>query len=154
MHADELATLERSLQVTLPADVRATFVTPPFGPESHVAKVGLLITDAARLHELNTLNRRTVLEGGPWPATAFVIGEDGGETTYVLDLSRQPAVVQEFSLETGRFTDHSSSWAAWLVDLADSERELAADEAFEHERYANKKWWQFWIRPYPPRAAT
>jgi hypothetical protein len=154
MRADELDALERSLHITLPSEVRATLLAPPFGPSSDVIDIGLLETDAARLQELNEGHRGTVLPTGPWPHTAFVLGENGGEAAYVLDLSRVPAVIQEFSFETKAFTDHAPTWAAWLDRLAETERELQADEAFEQERYRTRKWWQFWIRPYPPRATT
>ena len=148
MRTDELDALEQAFGVTLPAEYRATMLAYPFPADSDAAEWSMP-DDAARLHEHNTLARQPSSRKEPWPRTAFVIGEDGSEAVYVLDLSRQPAVVQEFSLETGHFTDLAPDWPAWLTRLREVQRELDEDEEFQRERYRTKKWWQFWIRPYP-----
>lgn len=148
MTSHELVALERALGITLPAAYRATMERYPFAPDSEPAEWSLP-DDAARIEALNLQHRRMQFRSGPWPETAFVIGEDGGEVAYVLDLARTPAVVQEFSLETGQFTDRTADWSAWLAELAAEQRELAADQAAMSEAYRRKKWWQFWIRPVP-----
>ena len=150
MSPADLNALERALGITLPAPYRATMERYPFAAASQTAELALP-DDATRIRELNEEYRRSTLPTGPWPRTAFVIGEDGGESAYVLDLSRTPAVVQEYSFETSQFTDRTADWSAWVAELRADEQELAADEEFMAAAYRNRKWWQFWIRPYPPR---
>jgi hypothetical protein len=85
-----------------------------------------------------------------WVPEHFVIGHDGGEEIYVLDTGTEPYPVLVLSLESGELDTHSGSFDEFIEELADAYQEIEEDERRMNEAYRNKKWWQFWIRPYPP----
>lgn len=145
MRADELAELERTFGLTLPPPYRATLLAYPFAPGSHAAE-SALPDDAAFLREQNAELRAI---HPAWPATTFFIGSDGGECQYVLDVARSPAVVQVLDLEAGAVRDETTDWDAWLAQLDAEERELAAQRDAHNAAYQRRRWWQFWMRPWP-----
>lgn len=145
MRADELDALERTFALTLPVAYRATMLAYAF--EGDDSSAGLaLADDAVWLRKANGEMRATMPQ---WPPQAFVIGHDGGEVTYVLDCARTPAVVQALDFETGALTDRTADWDAWLAELAAEERDLEAAREEANAAYRARRWWQFWIRPWP-----
>jgi hypothetical protein len=145
MRADELTALEHEFGLTLPPGYRATMLAYPFPLEHQSARLALS-DDPAHLRRMNAEMRASA---PLWPPQAFIVGHDGGEVTYVLDCARTPAVVQELDFETGELTDRTSDWATWLAQLADEERAVAVAREEANAAYRAKRWWQFWVRPWP-----
>lgn len=153
MRPDEFAQLERALGVQLPAEYRAALLAYPFPADSEAARCWLL-DDLGLLLERNRMWRAGRYQGRPWPPHYVYVGDDGSEEAYFLDVAREPAPVLVANYEQGTLAELAPELRTWLAALA---RDLAAieeDERALDERYRNRKWWQFWIRPYPSRPAT
>jgi len=146
MTPDQLSRVEQALNVRLPAAYRYTLLAYPFAGDRDTAGMWLL-NDPDAVVKLNEASRRTKTDRRPWPSHLLAIGHDGGECTFLLDLSVDPAPVVIFDLETGRTEPLASTFEAFLGKLHDDLAAIAADEQRMAEAYRNKKWWQFWIRP-------
>jgi len=145
--SDALDLLEQRLALPLPAPYRATMLAYPFAPDSSAAELWLL-DDLPKLLEFNSKR------AGSWPSGFFVIGTDGGELTYLLDTTTPPFAVVAYDVETGKLEAQAPDFEAFARLLQDNLSSIGADERAMAEAYRNKKWWQFWIRPYPHRRAT
>jgi len=153
MTTGDLDEIERTLGIVLPAEYRATMMAYPFPAESSAAELWMP-DDARRVVELNQDYRRAPRGQTSWPRHLFLVGDDGGEEAFVLDTSTPPYPVAVYELESGRLRPHAADFLAFVQRLWGDLAEIEADERALAEAYRNKKWWQFWIRPYPPGRAT
>ena len=128
----DLQRIERELRITLPADYRALMLAYPFPPDSFSAEC-LLPDSADRLLELAGARENL-------PPHSFIIGDDGGEETYFIDVSRQPSPVYVFQLETGKVKEEAAGLDAYVQKCRDADDEIRRDQA----EMARKRWWQFW----------
>jgi hypothetical protein len=62
--------------------------------------------------------------------------------------------VSIYELETGRLKPLVPDFIAFVQWQRSELAKIEADERALADAYRNKKWWQFWIRPYPPGRAT
>ena len=90
------------------------------------------------------------MAGKPWPPHLVFIGTDGGEEDFVLDVRTAAAPVLAYERESGDVRTLAPDFAAWLAMLRDWQAEMDHDAAEMRAAYARKRWWQFWIRRYPP----
>ena len=153
MTAEDLDRIERSLGIALPAAYRTTMITYPFPADSLAAELWMP-DDAQRVLALNESYRHSPRGPTDWPRHLFLLGDDGGEEAFVLETSAAPYPVRIYELETGRLKPLVADLHAFVQWQWDQLAEIEADERAMADAYRNKKWWQFWIRPYPPRRAT
>ena len=99
----------------LPSDYKALLEAHPFPPKSYAWNY-LLVGDADLLISLARV--RDVL-----PPHSFLIGADGGESLYFIDLSRDMSPVFEFDGETRKVTEKSPDLLAFVEKC----REMAAE---------------------------
>ena len=134
MLSSELERIETQLGISLPEDYRSLMTAYPFAPSSFTAEVLLpdsadwLLASAGLVNDL--------------PANSFIIGGDGGEESYFIDVSRQRSPVFVFDLETGKVWQKASSLSVYVEQCKDAIEQIHRDE----ERAAKKKWWQVWRR--------
>ena len=153
MRPAEVEQLARALGVALPAEYRAVLGHYPFPADSEAAERWLL-DDLSLLLERSREWRAGRDGQRPWPLHYVYVGDDGGEEAYFLDVARVPAAVLVADYKRGTVTELAPDLASGLATLR---RELAAIEEDERAlaaRHRNKKWWQFWVRPYSSRPAT
>jgi len=138
MNAQDIKTIEAKVGMALPEFYCATMLNYPFPVDSFAAEF-LLPNDLARLLSDNE-------DPGNYPGIdkAFMIGGDGGEERYFIDLASTSSQVFAFDLETGIHTAKATDWQQYLDQIAASLREIEEDERLRAERKANKKWWEFW----------
>ena len=77
-------------------------------------------------------------------AKPFVVGSDGGEETYFIDLASDVSRVFTFDLEIGRYEQTASDWKEYLAQIRSELKEIEDDKSAEQKRKLNKKWWEFW----------
>jgi hypothetical protein len=154
MRKPDLDRIERELQVHLPKAYRDTLETYPFPVDDH--SVGMWLVDDADDVISSTHSWRDAQPNSlPWPATLVYIGSDGGEYAYFLDVSRDPAPVMVYDHETGTVLGEEAPNLPSFVEKCRRDlEEIEADKRAMKARFRNKKWWEFWIRPYPSRDAT
>lgn len=85
-----------------------------------------------------------------WSNNYVYLGGNGGEESYFLDVGHTPAPILVYAYESGTVVPRCANLAGWLADLRGELEAIAADEREMNARYHGKRWWQFWIRPYPP----
>jgi hypothetical protein len=153
MTAQDLDRIELSLGIALPAEYRTVMMAYPFPSDSSAAELWMP-DDAERVLVLNEGYRRGPGRSTDWPRHLFLLGDDGGEEAFVLDTSAVPYPVAAYQLETGRLRPLVGDFQAFMQWQWDELAKIEADEQVMAETYRNKKWWQFWIRPYPPGRAT
>jgi hypothetical protein len=68
----------------------------------------------------------------------------------VLDVRAAAAPVLAYERESGHLRALAPNFAAWLTTLRDWQAEVDQDAEAMREAYRRKRWWQFWIRRYPP----
>ena len=149
MHLPDLDRIESLLGVSLPAAYRETMLAYPFSPDHQAAELWMP-NDAATVLDMNRPVPERQLAGGPWPAHLVFIGEDGGEEEFVLDVLAAAAPVLAYERESGHLRALAPNFAAWLTMLRDWQAEVDQDAEAMREAYRRKRWWQFWIRRYPP----
>ena len=148
MTPNELQSLQSALGLKLPDEYRQALLEYPLPRDLHSTEMWLL----DNLTELRDLNDGWRKMGRP-PALV-VIGEDGGEESYVLDTRTPPYPVLAYSYETDDVEPYASSFQEFLERQRREFRDIELDRQRMAEAYANKRWWQFWIRPYPPGGAA
>jgi hypothetical protein len=144
MTGTDLDRLEQGLGVTLPATYRALMCSYPFA-EDHPAAENWLVPDPDRVLSLQFGGYRTRNGPAPWPTHYVVVGNDGGEEAYVLDVSRDPSPVLVFELETGHFRSLAPDLDGFLALIREWHAEIVADqEAMESRLYAppGPSWWR------------
>jgi len=149
MQAHDLDRIETQLGVSLPAVYRATMLAYPFPPQHQAAELWMP-DDAAVVLDMNRPTPERLSDGQPWPRHLVFIGGDGGEEDFVLDTRAADAPVFAYEAESGHLRALAPDFSAWLTMLRDWEAELDRDAAAMREAYLRKRWWQFWIRRYPP----
>jgi hypothetical protein len=153
MTLSDFEQLERSLGIRLPDPYRQAMLVYPFPLDSPAAEFWLP-DDAKKTFETNRQIRTgTTLNRRPWPRHLIAIGDDGGEEIYLLDCATSPYAVLVFEIETGKTRPYVESFTAFLDEQWKDLRDLEEDERWMAQAYRDRKWWQFWIRPYPPRRA-
>jgi hypothetical protein len=132
--AEDLDRIEQELGLQLPGDYRSLMLDYPFPADSYTAEC-LLVNDPEALKEL-------AAERDPLPPQSFIVGDDGGEELYFIDLTRASSPVYVFQLETGQVKEASPSLQAYVQACEQTEREINGDEV----KRSDRKWWQFWRR--------
>ena len=146
MNSGDLDRIEARLGVALPARYRATMLAYPF-PSDHEASQYCMPDDADLVIEYNDI--RPGPPNARWPPEFVVIGTAGSEELYVLDGRSDAASVLVFDLETSAFRPLAADFDAWLSQLRAWQQDLNDDRERMRRRYADKRWWQFWIGPPP-----
>lgn len=144
----ELQSLESALGLKLPQEYGRALLDYPLPRDPNSTEMWLL-DDLAALRELNDGWRKMGR-----PEGLVVIGGDGGEESYVLDARTPPYPVLAYSVETGDVESYAPSFQEFVERQRQEFRGIELDRQRMAEAYANKRWWQFWIRPYPPRGAA
>jgi hypothetical protein len=115
--AEDIARIERALEITLRESYRAALVPLPIPAAAGNSELGLW-DDADRLIEYNRELRRGAPGGvKPWPPHFFALGHAGDGSPYALDLSQGDAVwwVDRTHLDnpaSGKEADAFGPWAA------------------------------------------
>jgi hypothetical protein len=138
MTESDLKKIEAELKLELPEFYRATMLDYPFAQESIAAEF-MLLNDPYPILDYNCEFVECAEIAKP-----FVVGGDGGEETYLIDLESDGSAVFGFDVETGRVSTKATDWQAYLACVRDEIAEVEADEQLEQARRAGKKWWQFW----------
>ena len=138
MKESDIRKIESALNVRLPEFYRATMLTYPF-PADSFANEFLLPNDPKTILEYNQLSAEYPGIGKP-----FMIGSDGGEEMYFVDLAADSSQVFTFDIETGKHTPKAADWTKYLRQIEADLKEIKGDEKVEQERKANKKCWEFW----------
>ncbi len=138
MKESDIRKIESALNVTLSEFYRATMLAYPF-PANSFANEFLLPNDPNPILEHN--QHSSVYPG---IGKQFVIGSDGGEEMYFIDLAADSSQVFTFDMETGKHTPKATDWTKYLKQIEADLKEIKGDEKIEQERKANKKYWEFW----------
>ena len=149
MHATDLQRIEQALGLALPAAYRAAMLAYPF-PPTHEAAELWMPDDAALVIEMNRPGAERRLAGTPWPSHLVVIGSDGGEEDFVVDVREAAAPVLAHERESGEVRALAPDFAAWLAMLREWQEEIDRDDAAMRSASRRRRWWQFWIPRYPP----
>jgi hypothetical protein len=138
MTESDISKIESTLNVSLPEFYRTSMLSYPFLVDSFAAEF-LLQNDPEPILECNQ-------HPGDYPGISkpFVIGGDGGEELYFIDLAADSSQVFTFDMETGKHIAKARDWAEYLSQIESDLNEIEEDERAERERKANKKWWEFW----------
>jgi cell wall assembly regulator SMI1 len=138
MNTEDIKAIEAQIGIALPEFYRATMTNYPF-PNDSFADEFLLPNSSSAVIANNE-------DPGEYPDVAqpFVIGGDGGEEIYFVDLAATTSQVFVYDMDTGKHTPHADDWAKYLDQIANTLKEIEEDEQAETERKANKKWWEFW----------
>lgn len=147
MTQEDLARIEAELGVKLPAPYRRTLLQPASALGQPQLDEPELSLDAGRIVE----NTRVWREAQrPWPPTLVYIGDDGGEEAYFLDITEDPSPVLVYSHETGKIEREAApDIDTYVTSVQQLVLEAEEDKRTMNERYQRKRWWEFWIRPYP-----
>lgn len=157
MPTDSVALLERELAVALPEQYRSALLAYPFAAGS----VGeeMLVADVEWLRERNRANDRAFAPGSSGrqslPGLAeglLLIGIDGGELQYYLDLNSSANAVMEYSLETRRLSEFAASFPQYLARIRQIDARIGAEEALGEESARAIPGWRHSLRSYLPAA--
>ena len=135
---DELTKLERKLDVKLPEEYKKTLLNYPFEKDSF-AYTCMLMADVNILIEWNSESESLVKNG-------FMIGGDGGEESYYIDLYDEHHPVFSFDMETDKTVLFAKNIADYLAKIIEIEKNIELDEELVKKRRENSKWWEFWKR--------
>jgi len=138
MTESDISKIESSLNVKLPEFYRRTMLSYPF-PVDSFAEEFLLTNDTESVLESN--QHPSEYEGIGRP---FLVGSDGGEEIYFVDLAVNSSQVFTYEMETGKHVEKAKDWGEYLSQIESDLKEIEDDEKAERERKANKKWWEFW----------
>lgn len=115
MNAEQLTEIENRLSIILPEDYREVMHVYPKELEA-VAEYELL-NDHQQLIGMN-VNTRSYGPGiAGWRDSFFIIGTDGGEEMYFLDMSRGRSPVFCLAVENHVISERASSLAEFLQML-------------------------------------
>jgi len=149
--------LERELSVSLPEQYKSALLAYPFAAGS----VGeeMLVADVEWLLERNRSNNRAFAPGTREKQSLpnlsqglLLIGIDGGELEYYLEVNSSMNAVMQYSLETHRLSDFAPSFAQYLERIRQIDSEIDAAEALGDERARAIPEWRHTLRFYMPAA--
>lgn len=144
----DIQRVEQALTIKLPSDYQQLLLDYPFSEDSF-ATACMVIRDAESLIKINqgpdthfAIHHRE----GRWvpQKNHFLIGNDGGEEQYYLDLNDQTSMVFRFDLETGELSPYASGIADYKAKIDEIDCEIDEDEKRVAERKRSAKWWEFW----------
>lgn len=138
MTEEELTQIESHLGLKLPEFYRSTMLNYPF-PVNSFADEFLLTNYLEQVLELNHQPVECSGIGRP-----FLVGSDGGEELYYIDLQNLESPVYTLQLETGKHFQKAENWTQYLHRIEADLKEIEDDEQREQERKASKRWWEFW----------
>jgi cell wall assembly regulator SMI1 len=134
----DIKQIETALGVSLPPFYTATMRGYPF-PQGSSADELMLVT------KLDDVLRENSHPGNyPGIAEPFIIGSDGGEEVYLIDLAASQSQVFVYDVEKGAHSVKANTWPEYLGQVQAVLDEIAADKRAQAERKANKKWWELW----------
>jgi len=134
----EISKIEESFNLSLPEFYRSTMLSYPFSADSF-AEEFLLPNNPQSILEYNQHSGEYTGIEKP-----FVIGSDGGEEMYFIDLASDSSQVFSFDMEAGKHNVKAKDWSDYLSQIEADLKEIEEDERAKQERKANKKWWEFW----------
>ena len=146
MTPKDIQEIESTFSIALPQAYVDAVCPYSFPSESSLANYALL-DSKDWLIQLNQKLRTNGWKGVDWPQHYFVIGYDGGECYYFLDVSQDETEVFIISKE-GCDIDDAVVYAHTLTEFIDAD--LEADEEFDegmHQdegRRETKEWWELW----------
>jgi hypothetical protein len=143
MNTADFSSIEESLRLRVPEWYRAALEVYPFPKEEPE-----LFGNAQEVINQNQEYRKTGWFGFSWPATFFIIGEDGCGNLYFIDLGVSDRRVfiadhdggPEPKKETLEEMVSSPSLEAHIKETFENQKGI---EAMAIAR-GTKKWWQFW----------
>jgi hypothetical protein len=140
--------IEQALSVKLPEQYSQLLVDYPFSEDSF-GTTCMVIRDADALIDLNRGRSAHFMihhREGRWvpQKNHFMIGSDGGEEQFYLDLDDPGGAVLKFDLETGELTPYARDIAEFKERIYQIDRDIDADEKRAEERRRNARWWEFW----------
>lgn len=144
MNSTDIREIQRELGIALPRSYVETVCPYPFPQDYWLEEI--LFGDAKSIIEINRDWRNTCWRTEHWKDFHFVIGHDGGECCYYIDLRLDDSPVYTISLEDGEFS---------LIEEATTLRDFVAQSLLDHEaalaeerqrqaRRGSRSWWQFW----------
>jgi hypothetical protein len=141
---DDIRTIQRELNLTLPSGYVDTICSYPFPSDLWLEMV--LINDARLVVSKNQAWRITSVGNEAWNTDHFVIGDDGGESCYYINTRLEDSPVFTISLEDSSFEliEESPSLNEFVLkNLRDYEISVEKERQRMLHR-TNKRWWQFW----------
>ena len=138
MTESDISRIESVLNIKLPEYYCSTMLNYPFADDSFAAEF-LLPNDPEQILEYNQDSYEY-----PGVGKLFVIGGDGGEDSYFIDLADNSSQVFTFDMESDTHTSTAANWSEYIEWIEKALKEIEEDEKAEQERKANKKWWEFW----------
>ena len=137
----DIRRIEKELSVNLPEDYQQLLINYPFAEDSF-ATTCMVIRDAEALIDVNRSHTTHFLihhREGRWvpQKNHFMIGNDGGEEQYYLDLDDSECTVFRFDLETGELSTYAKGIADFKAKINQVDREVEEDEKRAAERRQN-----------------
>lgn len=141
MTSEQLTTIEKKLNITLPYFYKITMQAYPFTKDDFWADI-MLPNNVERVIDCSG-----VFTGKD---KCFSIGSDGSEYLYFIKLNGEEKVyVFDLEKTSEHLTVFTNSWSEYIkrIDLFDAELEEEEKQcqAERRKRKNNKSWWQFWI---------
>lgn len=147
--------LERELSISLPEQYRSAMLEYPF-PAGSVGEE-MLVSDVEWLLRRNRSDNCTSIGGkrrqqeSPGLSEGlFLIGSNGGELEYYLQLNERPGAVMEYSLETHRLSEFAATFSQYLERIRQLDAELRTEEALGEERARAIPAWRHRVNFYTP----
>lgn len=146
MTPKDIQEIETTFSIALPQAYVDAICPYSFPSESSLANYAML-DSKEWLVELNQRLRTNGWNGADWPQHYFVIGYDGGECYYFLDVSQNDTKVFIISKEGCDIGD-AEVYAPTLTDFIDAD--LEADEEIDDAVHRDdshresKEWWELW----------
>ena len=147
MNEGDIQRIESELGVSLPQSYKAVQLSYPFGPSSF-GSLCMLVDNADAIIDMNKgpgLHELMHGEAGaPRDGTYLMIGNDGGEEEYFLDISQADGPVMVFDLESGELSEFARDIKHYVDRVHEIDAEIDTQEREAEERRRNAKWWEFW----------
>lgn len=149
--------LEEELSISLPEQYKSALHEYPFPADS----VGqeMLVSDAGWLLRRNRSDSRASIGGKrpkhPLPSLSeglFLIGTDGSELEYYLQLNGRTDAVMQYDLETHRSSEFAATFSQYLEKIRQIDAEMRAEEARGEERARAIPAWRHTLNFYKPAA--
>jgi hypothetical protein len=150
MTVTDIQRVEQALLIKLPRDYQQLLLDYPFSDDSF-ATACMVINDADALIKINSgrdVHFQTHHRKGRWTPQKnhFMIGNDGGEEQYYLDLDDPASLVLRFDLETGELSRYAQGIQDFKAKIDQVDRDIEEEEKRTAERRRSAKWWQLWRR--------